>query len=186
MGITETITVADRALDDRDWQQAPLQALVDHIVTDFHDQLRAELPRLEALAAKVTRVHSTRDAFVDRIADAVGDLAADLINQMRKEELVLFPTLRSLEHADRHNASWIAAPLAVIEREHDRAGELLAELRRLTNNYTAPVWACATMTALYDSLEALEAETLVHLYLENQVLFPRARALAESDAPVAD
>jgi regulator of cell morphogenesis and NO signaling len=44
----------------RDWTTQPLHALIDHIVTTYHDALRAELPRLEALAAKVVAVHGAK------------------------------------------------------------------------------------------------------------------------------
>jgi regulator of cell morphogenesis and NO signaling len=65
-----------------------------------------------------------------------------------------------------------------MELEHDRAGELLAELRALTRGYVPPDWACATVRALYQGLADLEASMHVHVHLENNVLFPRAIALA--------
>ena len=51
---------------------------------------------------------------------------------------------------------------------------MLAALRKLTDDYVAPEWACATFRALYQGLEELEASMHVHVHLENNVLFPRA------------
>jgi regulator of cell morphogenesis and NO signaling len=65
-----------------------------------------------------------------------------------------------------------------MESEHDQAGGLLAELRRCTNGYVPPSWACATFRALYQGLAELEATMHVHVHLENNVLFPRALRLA--------
>ena len=71
----------------------------------------------------------------------------------------------------------IAAPIAVMEDEHDHAGALLAELRSLTDGYVPPEWGCATMRALYHGLAELESAMHVHVHLENNVLFPRALRL---------
>jgi regulator of cell morphogenesis and NO signaling len=61
--------------------------------------------------------------------------------------------------------------------EHDRDGELLAELRRLTGGYVPPSDGCASYRALYDGLAELEADTHLHIHKENNVLFPMATAL---------
>ena len=66
------------------------------------------------------------------------------------------------------------APIAVMEHEHDLAGALLGELRKLTDGYSAPAWACQTFQALYHGLAELESTMHVHVHLENNVLFPRA------------
>jgi len=69
-----------------------------------------------------------------------------------------------------------------LEWEHDRAAELLAELRTLTGAYVAPEWGCQTLRALYHGLEELEASMHVHVHLENNVLFPRALRLVADAA----
>jgi regulator of cell morphogenesis and NO signaling len=53
-------------VEDRDWNREPLHVLIDHIVTTYHDVLREELPRLEAMAAKVARVHGAKAAHLPR------------------------------------------------------------------------------------------------------------------------
>jgi regulator of cell morphogenesis and NO signaling len=70
-----------------------------------------------------------------------------------------------------------------MEAEHDRAGAFLSELRAMTDDYVAPVWACQTFRALYDGLAELEAAMHVHVHLENNILFPRALALTGATAP---
>lgn len=163
---------AEPAPDPRDWTRAPLQALVDHIIATYHDPLREELPRLETMAARVKQVHGTTAPHLDRVEQIVGELAADLDAHMQKEERVLFPAIRAIEAGD--GAMRISTPIAVMEQEHDRAGELLGELRRITGGYQAPDWACQTFRALYHGLADLESAMHVHVHLENNVLFPRA------------
>ncbi len=50
-------------------------------------------------------------------------------------------------------------------------------MRQVTGDYTLPAHACSTYRALFEGLEALEADLHVHIHLENNILFPRAIAL---------
>jgi regulator of cell morphogenesis and NO signaling len=68
--------------------------------------------------------------------------------------------------------------------DHDRAGELLEQLRGLTAGYVVPADGCASYRALYDALEQLEADTHLHVHKENNVLFP-AVLEAQAVAPEA-
>ena len=169
------------AADMRDWNREPLQALADHIVATYHEPLREELPRLEAMAAKVHRVHGSKAPFLARLDTIVAALAADLQSHMRKEEAVLFRAIRAVESGGRTPVP-ISAPITVMEAEHDRAGALLSELRTITDGYVAPEWACQTFRALYHGLADLEAAMHVHVHLENNVLFPRAVAMQATGA----
>jgi len=63
-------------------------------------------------------------------------------------------------------------PIGVMLFEHDRAGELLRQLRSLTSGYVPPADGCASYTALYAGLAELEADTHMHIHKENSVLFP--------------
>jgi regulator of cell morphogenesis and NO signaling len=174
---------AGPALEPEDWTRVPLHILIDHIVSTYHDVLREELPRLETMAARVLRVHGGREPrLLGRIEAIVAELSADLNEHMRKEELVLFRMIRAIEAKSTTGGLGISAPIRVMEWEHDRAGELLAELRRITGGLDAPRWACETLRALYHGLQELEASMHMHVHLENNVLFPRALQLAAQAA----
>ena len=167
---------------ERDWSHEPLGALIAHIVTAYHVPLQEELPRLRAMASKVAQVHGARGWPLGRLDAALGELSADLLAHMRKEETVLFRAIQRLETGERSSAIPPAIPIAVMEREHDQAGNLLAELRALTNAYSVPEWGCATVRALYEGLAELESSMHLHVHLENNVLFPRALHLLEARA----
>jgi regulator of cell morphogenesis and NO signaling len=170
--------VATPVEPQRDWVAAPLPDLVDHIVAAYHEPLRQELPRLHAMATRVARVHGDKaPGTLDRIDAIVGELSVELHDHMGKEELVLFPAIVQAVDGGRPQVP-LGAPIAVMEAEHDHVGALLAELSILTAGYTAPDWACATTRALYAGLAEFEAAMHVHVHLENNVLFPRALALA--------
>ncbi len=175
----EQAAAAAPAADTQDWTRAPLHVLMDHIISTYHDALREELPRLETMTARVLRVHGGREPRVlGRIDAIVRELSADLHEHMRKEELVLFPTIWAMERGAGDGPSRVTAPIRVMEWEHDHAGDLLAELKSITGGFACPEWGCQTLRALYHGLRELEASMHVHVHLENNVLFPRALRLA--------
>jgi regulator of cell morphogenesis and NO signaling len=58
--------------------------------------------------------------------------------------------------------------------EHDAAGDVLRELRKVTNDYAVPTDVCISYKTLYETLEALEQDLHQHIHLENNILFPKA------------
>jgi regulator of cell morphogenesis and NO signaling len=93
-----------------------------------------------------------------------------VLDHLAKEEQVLFPLIAS------GRGQFAAGPAHVMEMEHDEHARNLGELRRLTNNMQPPDGACITWHALYLALRQFEEELMVHIHLENNVLFPRALA----------
>lgn len=153
------------------WLDAPLGELIDHILEAYHRPLDEELPRLEAMARKVHAVHGPKDPDRLRaISRLCSELRAELEPHMRKEEMILFPMIRSGQGA------MAQGPVHVMMLEHDQAGALLKRLRELTDGYTVPAGACNTWTALWHGLADLERSLHEHIHLENNILFPRALA----------
>jgi regulator of cell morphogenesis and NO signaling len=179
--ITSAIEASRDRVDSgtRDWLHEPLGTLTSHIVTAYHQPLREELPRLQAMAVKVARVHGGNAQYLARLDAIVTELSADLLTHMQKEEMVLFPAIEALAQGAAGRPFPIAMPIAIMEQEHDHAGSLLEELRAISSGYQVPEWGCATLRALYQGLAELEAAMHVHVHLENNVLFPRALAMLE-------
>src|SRR5262245_60842611 len=178
---------------EQDWQHAPLDELVHHIVQTHHEYLKLELPALARRISKVHQVHGTRDPkTLGRILEVFSALRRELEMHMRKEEAILFPFIEQYGAALKQHRSLprppfgsIATPIAAMEREHSDAGDALGELRALTRDYEMPPYACSTVKALYDGLQALEADLHIHIHLENNILFPRAIALEKKATPLS-
>jgi regulator of cell morphogenesis and NO signaling len=154
-----------------------LDELCDHIVERHHDYLRRELPRLQAMADKVAKVHGDRDARLEGVATTLRALAEELTLHTLKEERMLFPVIRELSRSQGlpfMPFGTLANPIRVMESEHDDAGGGLTKLAELTDDYTPPEWACNTYQALLDGLHDLELDLHEHIHKENNVLFPRA------------
>jgi len=160
---------------DRSWTTLPAPALADHVVATHHRYLHEELPLLDALAEKVERVHGQRHPELAEVRRLVAEVRADLEPHLAKEERVLFPAVHALARGERSFPfGSIANPIRMMTFEHDRTGELLAELRAATGGYEVPADACASYRSLYERLDALEADTHLHIHKENHVLFPAA------------
>ena len=154
-----------------------LTQLADHIEETHHAYLREELPRLDFMTEKVSRVHGAKEPRLLQVREAFVALQAELIPHMMKEEQVLFPMIRTLESRERSSDSpcdSIVNPIHQMEHEHDQAGESLAILREATDGFVPPPWACNTYRAMLDSLQQLEGDLHQHIHKENNVLFPRA------------
>ncbi|SRR6266568_67892 len=167
-----------------DWNSMPLASLSAHIVATHHAYVKKELPRLAELAKKVVNRHGATKAELPIIQAKLAQLDEELTQHLVKEEVILFPYVASLERAVGEGSSrpqgcfgTVANPIAMMTREHDAAGTLLAEIRNLSNNFTTPPDACPTFHAFYDGLSEFEQDLHHHIHLENNVLFPRAIAL---------
>jgi len=154
------------------WDEESLDAILEHLLSAYHQPLWAELPRLHQMAQKVFDVHGAKDpARLGALRDVVLALRGELEQHLMKEEQVLFPMIRS-------GAGRVPdGPVDVMMAEHDDAGDALRQIRELTNDFTVPAEACNTWRALWAGLEALERDLMEHIHLENNVLFPRLRSL---------
>lgn len=154
---------------------ADLSAQAHDIVDTHHAYLWEEMPRLHALADKVTGVHGDRHPELARVRELYLAAEADLDPHLTREERVVFPAITRLE---RTGAAVTTAqgPLeelvATLVAEHDVVGDLFKELRAVTGGYRTPEDGCGSYRALYDGLARMEADLHLHIHKENNVLFP--------------
>jgi len=166
------------------WGTTSLERLIEHIVSSHHVYVKQELPRLAMLAEKVVARHGETTPKLFVLKSTVAQLDAELTHHLGKEEMVLFPYIVSLEVALSTGGDMpascfgtVANPIAMMTQEHDAAGALLADLRRLSNGFVPPEGACPTYHAFYDGVREFEQDLHQHIHLENNILFPRAIAL---------
>jgi regulator of cell morphogenesis and NO signaling len=163
------------------WAERTLESLSSHIVAKHHAYVKRELPRLAQLAQKVVGRHGSTKPELPAIANSLIQLDEELTQHLAKEEAVLFPYIVGLERfisigtlKPQSCFGTVANPIAMMTQEHDAAGSLIAEIRRLSRNFTTPEDACPTFHAFYDGLREFEQDLHQHIHLENNILFPRA------------
>ena len=158
-----------------------LAELCDHIEEFHHGYLREELPRLDFMTRKVAAVHGDHDPRLRKVRTVFEGFNAEMAAHTREEDEVIFPAIRQLAAANGNRSAvttGLKETLARLEAEHDRVGTALVQLKTLTDSYNPPEWACNTFRALYDGLAKLEKNTHQHIHKENNVLFPKALAVA--------
>lgn len=182
--VAEQLAAASSAAPPSAWTALDAAALVDHLEATHHAYLHVELPRISTLAAKVHGVHGAAHPELAAVESTFGQLRAELEPHLAKEERILFPLIRELSAADRREERRMAStgPISQMLREHDHAGELLERLRGVTAGYVVPSDGCASFEALYRALEALEADTHLHVHIENNRLFPLVTGLGSRRA----
>lgn len=158
-----------------------MSELAEYIVTTHHVFTRDEISRLLPLADKVCGKHGDHSPELFEIKQNFSELAAELLEHMRKEELVLFPYINELEKAAELNEpvniphfGTVRNPVRMMMFEHDSAGDILRRIRSLSLNFSPPEGACPSFVGLYAGLEAFEKDLHRHIHLENNILFPQA------------
>ncbi|MCP4190037.1 MAG: iron-sulfur cluster repair di-iron protein [Planctomycetaceae bacterium] len=165
------------------WSDSGLCELCDHIQQTHHAYLRKELPRLTELVDKVASAHGANHPKLGGLQEVFAALRAELEPHMFKEEQILSPAIRQMEEAassPHFPFGTVANPIRMMEHEHDNAGNALARIRELTDDFLLPDDACNTYRVMLDSLRQLEGDLHQHIHKENNILFPRARALESS------
>lgn len=159
---------------DTAWNDASSEELVDYIVNKHHRYLREELPLISQNVTKVFRVHGEDSPHLGEMHRLFNLLREDLLQHTAKEEESEFPKMLAYtQNPSEEGLAELRGLLHNLEEEHDGAGEILRELRRVTNDYTPPAHACTTYRLTYARLEELEGMTFEHVHLENNILFLR-------------
>jgi regulator of cell morphogenesis and NO signaling len=170
-----------------------LDFLMDYIVNNHHSYVRRMLPTLYQHTAKIASVHGGNHPELMRVASGFAAIGQELEQHMLKEEQVLFPFIKRLVAARRAGMTPAAPPfgtvrnpIAMMQREHQNAGDEMALIRELTNNYTPPEDACTTYRVTLQELQEFEQDLHRHVHLENNILFPKALRLEEQEGEIME
>jgi regulator of cell morphogenesis and NO signaling len=140
-------------------------ALIDHIITRYHEVHRAQLPELIRLARRVEAVHRDHPDAPGGLADLLTRIEWEMGDHMQKEEQGLFPMLRA-----GHGP---AMAMELMRDEHDEHGARLRQIEAITRGHAPPEDACNSWRALYAGTAQFAEDLMQHIHLENNVLFPR-------------
>lgn len=178
---TPTLHEPGEVSQTRDWSRAGLRDLVDHVRSIHHEFLWKELPRLDELFKAVIAVHSEQHGeLLESLYSAFKGARNVIEKHMLREERLVFPYIQRLEAYTGTGArpafayASIQHPIQQLEEDHQYGDMAIAEMRALTADYRLPEDACERFTALYDGLLKVEADIIVHIGLERDILFPKA------------
>ncbi len=165
--------------------------LIKFILDKHHEFTRSEMKRLTPLMEKVAYKHGESHPELLKLKELFYELNDDLMPHMHKEEQILFPYINNLEVSEITNLAahrppfgTVQNPIRMMNMEHETVGDILRNMRELTNDYGAPADACPSYKALYFGLEEHEKDLHRHIHLENNILFPMAIEMEVKSAEV--
>ena len=142
---------------------ADAAALLDHVLTHFHEAHRRDLPALLALA-RALPASPQAQALTEHVARFGQALEA----HMFKEEMRLFPMMEQGGH------TLIAQLIDDMAREHRQHEAAVDELRHLRAALPADAAAAAKGGGGFDTaLARLLDDLAAHVQAEDEHLFPR-------------
>lgn len=172
---------------ERDYKTWTASRLIEHIERVHHRYVESRTPTLLQFLDKLCRVHGERHPELFAIQREFEECAGAMAVHMKKEELVLFPYISQLEKAGTHGVEApvphfgsVTNPIAMMEHDHDAEGERFRRIAELSSNYANPPDGCATYAAAMALLKEFEGDLHLHIHLENNILFPKAKAMEES------
>lgn len=149
-----------------------LSQLCDHLVETHHVYIREHGPVILDLLAQVQAKYQ-QNTDIKKIQILFWHLYQDLLQHLPKEEHVLFPMAKQLLTGSMTlHCGPPSGPIGVMEYEHEKADNELKELRNITQNYQIPVDSDAVVQTLFNALKAFDADLVMHMNKENNLLFP--------------
>lgn len=170
----------------QDYEKWDLGFLSDYIVNVHHKYVEESIPVLLEFSKKVAKVHGDSNPEVIKIHELMQNSANELVPHMKKEELILFPYIKNLESAHKEGKEKPVPPFGTVQNpinmmlfEHDEVGNYFKEIEQLSNNFLPPEHACNTYRVLYAKLKEFYDDLILHIHLENNILFPKAIELEQ-------
>ncbi|RYZ25851.1 MAG: iron-sulfur cluster repair di-iron protein [Chitinophagaceae bacterium] len=155
--------------------------LADYIYNQHHVYYYETEPVVTDLLAKVVARHGAHYPELNALAALYETLINELDSHFLKEEKVVFPFIKALMKAKvsgdfeaLQSQPSLTEPIKMMESEHEAAGDILDNIRHLTNHYKVPSGGCNSFQFLYKKLKELDEDLQQHIHLENNLLFPKA------------
>jgi regulator of cell morphogenesis and NO signaling len=176
----EAVATSPRA-DRMPFERMSADQLISHILVHHHFYVKQAMPLIYMHLEKVVNKHGSHYPYMKKVRDLFSEIQEEMTSHMHIEETILFPRIKEMEKQHLENRKtefpsyYVKAPVAVMENEHEHAGDILFKIRELTNNYSAPEDACTTFRVCLKELKQFEDDLHEHVHLENNILFPKAQ-----------
>ncbi len=157
-----------------DFRELRPAELMDYIVATHHVYMKKALPELGELMLKILSAHGNNHGELFKVHKLFNNLRTELEQHLIKEEELLFPAVKAYEA--KKSKELLVKVIEVMnetEDEHEAAGDILKQLRKITNGYTVPDDGCTTFELAYGRFQEMESDLFRHIHLENNILFKR-------------
>jgi regulator of cell morphogenesis and NO signaling len=168
-----------QSLPYNDW---PIDFLINYIIHIHHHYLKESLPGTEAILKDFTDDHAKKFPHMSEVFKIFVQLRKEILPHIQQEEESIFPYIRQIANAHKNNDSYAKLLVKTLRKpietmashEHTFLDSSIYRFRELTNNYTTPDNACVSHRLTFSRLKDLDNDLVQHIYLENEILFPKA------------
>lgn len=178
LAITSTKSHGDNY---NDWSPS---FLIDYIENTHHTFVRRKIEEIGFFAAKVAKVYGETHPENVELYHTFITLSQEMQSHLESEEKIVFPLIKKIQQLREKGEAIphevlkeFETQIVQMEDEHEGAGNLMKEIRKLSNDFTPPSDACTTYKILYQNLAGFEQDLHKHVHLENNILFKKAERL---------
>ena len=165
-----------------DFIQWPTDLVIDYALKVHHRTIREKGPEILYLLGKLSAKYPELEEVHRLFAGSLTDLDEHLI----KEENILFPLVGEILSAAEQkrpvqafHCGSVQNPISVMMADHEGETERHERIKQLTNNYTAPSDAPEEYTQVLIDLAEFKEALEEHIYIEDEIIFPRAIELEQ-------
>ena len=170
------------SLDFEGWN---INFLTDYIINVHHSYLKKSLPSTKDQLARFVEGHQHKFPYLRDLLKIFTELSNEVLPHLEQEETIIFPYIRQISRAYHNKESYAALLVRTLRKpvenvmvhEEEFLNKFLPQIRQLTGHYTPPENACISHKVAFLKLLELDNDLVQHLYLENDILFPRAIAM---------
>lgn len=157
-----------------------LDFLCDFIISNHHKYIRKILPVI-LTASKLMKGKKHNDS---ELYNALVRMKNDFEIHMQKEERLLFPYIKKMNKIYADKSDYETPPfgsalnlIKVFEKEHGIAEKTLIKIGKIFRNSDKFLKNIRIKNALNEHLNEFNSDFHFHIYLENNILFPKAVSL---------
>ncbi len=165
-----------------DFENMQLDMLCEHIEQTHHKYVEAKSVEIKSNLKALLEMNLDNHSELNEVSNIFDETAGQLSMHMRREELMLFPVIKKMVKTGQPVKTLFGSirnPIETMLAEHDSEEERFEQISSLTNNYMAGDDAVPILQKTFDSLKEFGEDLLQHIYLENDILFPKSIALEE-------
>lgn len=159
--------------------------LTSYIINVHHGYLKKTLADTAGIIRHFADGHEIKHPYMREVLFLFQQLEKEILPHIKYEEETIFPYICQVAHAYENKDTYakllvktLRKPLdAIMKHEDDLLMALVLKIRILTNSYTAPENACVSHTLALARLKDIDNDLIQHIYLEKDILFPRALAI---------
>jgi regulator of cell morphogenesis and NO signaling len=156
--------------------------LTSYITHVHHYYLKNTLTDTATIVKHFADGHVKKYPYMQEVCGHFEQFKEQVLPHIQYEEETIFPYICQVAHAYENNDVYakllvktLRKPLHVMMRQEENIlSALILKIRTATNGYIVPEHACVSHTVVLSRLKDLDNDLMQHIYLENEILFPRA------------